>query len=78
MNNDSNARIDTASGPHDGFEAAANYTGKFGDVGFGIGAGMTNYQGAEGKNDDGRERLASSPPASPSAAASASRSRTSG
>ena len=54
MNNDSNARIDTASGPHDGLEGAVSYTGKFGDVGFGVGAGMTAYQGAEGKKDDDR------------------------
>ena len=53
MNNDSNARIKTSSGAHDGFEAAASYGGKFGDVGFGIGAGMTSYQGAEGASDAG-------------------------
>ena len=51
---DSNARINTANGPHDGIEGAVSYTGKFGDVGFGLGAGMTAYQGADGKKDDDR------------------------
>ena len=54
VNNDSNARIDTASGPHNGIEGAVSYTGKFGDVGFGIGGGMTSYQGADGMKDDDR------------------------
>ena len=54
VNNDSNARIDTSSGPHDGIEGAVSYTGKFGDVGFGVGGGMTSYQGADGKKDDDR------------------------
>ena len=54
VNNDDNSRIDTADGAHDGIEGAVNYTGKFGDVGFGVGAGMTSYQGAEGKKDDDR------------------------
>ena len=44
-NNDSNARINTDTTAHDGIEAAVSYTGKFGDVGFGVGAGMTSYQG---------------------------------
>ena len=47
VNNDSNARIKTADGLHDGFELAASYGGKFGDVGFGLGAGMTTYQAAD-------------------------------
>ena len=54
VNNDSNARIDTASGPHNGIEGAVSYTGKFGDVGFGVGGGMTSYQGADGMKDDDR------------------------
>ena len=54
MNNDDNSRVDTANGPHDGIEGAVSYTGKFGDVGFGIGGGMTSYQGADGEKDDGR------------------------
>ena len=45
QNNDSNARNDTTGQPHDGLEGAVNYSGKFGDVGFGVGAGMTAYQG---------------------------------
>ena len=53
VNNDRGGRYDTAAGPHDGFEAAASWGGKFGDVGFGIGAGMTTYQGAEGATDGG-------------------------
>ena len=53
-NNDNNSRIKTSDGPHDGLELAASYGGRFGDVGFGVGAGMTSYQGAEGKTDDGR------------------------
>ena len=54
VNDDDNKRIDTADGPHDGIEGAVSYTGKFGDVGFGVGAGMTSYQGADGKKDDDR------------------------
>ena len=55
VNNDSNARNNTATpGNYDGFEAAASYSGKFGDVGFGIGAGMTTYQGADGATDGGK------------------------
>ncbi len=54
VNNDSNARIDAADGPHNGIEGAVSYTGKFGDVGFGVGGGMTSYQGAKGKKDDDR------------------------
>ena len=51
VNNDRGGRYDTSTGPHDGFEAAASWGGKFGDMGFAIGAGMTNYQGAEGATD---------------------------
>ena len=54
VNNDRGGRYDTADGPHDGIEGAVSYTGKFGDVGFGVGAGMTAYQGADGKKDDDR------------------------
>ncbi|MDD9993367.1 MAG: porin [Rhodospirillales bacterium] len=50
---DSNGRNKLDS-HHDGFEVAASYGGKFGDVGFGIGAGMTSYQGADGKAEDDR------------------------
>ena len=45
---DDNGRINAETDVHDGFELAANYTGKFGDVGFGVGAGMTSYQGCDG------------------------------
>ena len=41
-----NARIDAEKNRHNGLEGAVSYTGKFGDVGFGVGAGMTAYQGA--------------------------------
>lgn len=44
VNDDDNKRVDAEGGPHDGFEVAASYGGKFGDVGFGVGAGMTAYQ----------------------------------
>ena len=46
---DNNKRIVAASSVHDGLEGAVSYSGKFGDVGFGIGAGMTAYQGANQK-----------------------------
>ena len=52
-NHDDNGRNNTMDGAHDGFEAAASYSGKFGDVSFGIGGGMTAYQGAEGASDAG-------------------------
>ena len=42
---DNNDRIDAETSLHDGLEGAVSYTGKFGDVGFGVGAGMTAYQG---------------------------------
>ena len=44
-NDDSHARNDAEMGVHDGIEGAVSYGGKFGDVGFGVGAGMTAYQG---------------------------------
>jgi len=47
VNNDDSSRVKT-TGPHDGLEGAASFSGKFGDVGFGVGAGMTSYQGASG------------------------------
>ena len=56
VNDGLNARIDARAERHDGLEGAASYTGKFGDVSFGIGAGMSAYQGATkkdtGKNSD--------------------------
>ena len=51
---DRNNRNKLSDGPHDGFEGAVSYGGKFGGVGFGIGAGMTSYQGADGKAEDDR------------------------
>ena len=41
-----NDRIPANSMIHDGIEGAVKYSGKFGDVGFSVGAGMTAYQGA--------------------------------
>ena len=54
VNNGRGGRIDAGDGPHNGIEGAVSYTGKFGDVGFGVGGGMTSYQGAEGMKDDDR------------------------
>jgi outer membrane protein OmpU len=45
QNHDSNARINATAERHDGLEGAVSYGGKFGNVGFGVGAGMTAYQG---------------------------------
>ena len=45
-NDDGNSRVNAADGAHDGLEAAISYSGKFGEVGIGIGAAMTAYQGA--------------------------------
>ena len=47
---DGNVRVDAVGIAHDGIEGAVSYGGKFGDVGFGVGAGMTAYQGP---NDGG-------------------------
>ena len=47
-NNDDNSRPNTTGENHDGLEGAVSYSGKFGDVGFGVGAGMTAYQGGTG------------------------------
>ena len=53
-NGDDNTPNETADGPNNGVEGAVSYGGKFGDVGFAIGAGMTTYQGADGAVDDDR------------------------
>ena len=45
-NNGLNDRNDADAKRHDGLEGALSYSGKFGDVGFGVGAGMSAYQGA--------------------------------
>ena len=52
VNHDDNVRPNADGELHDGLEGAVSYTGKFGDVGFGVGAGMTAYQGA---NDGGQD-----------------------
>ena len=53
VNDDPGSRVNAETGIHDGVEGAVSYSGKFGDVGFGIGAGMTAYQGAnDGSSDD--------------------------
>ena len=44
-NDDGHSRNNAETGVHDGIEGAVSYGGKFGDVGFGVGAGMTAYQG---------------------------------
>ena len=51
VNNDDNSRIDADTSTYDGIEAAVSYSGKFGDVGFGVGAGMTSYQGCNDCQD---------------------------
>ncbi len=53
-NDDDNTANLNSAGPHDGLEGAVSYSGEFGGVGFGIGAGMTSYQGADGVADDDR------------------------
>ena len=45
-NDGTNQRIDAEASRHNGLEGALSYSGKFGDVGFGVGAGMSAYQGA--------------------------------
>ena len=52
-NNDDNSRNNTADGSstYDGIEAALSYAGKFGEVGIGLGAGMTAYQGCDTCSD---------------------------
>ena len=50
-NDDDGSRIEAEKEVHNGLEGAVSYSGKFGDVGFGIGAGMSAYQGAT-KDDD--------------------------
>ena len=46
VNDDDGSRVNAETGMHDGLEGAVNYSGKFGDVGFAVGAGMTAYQGS--------------------------------
>ena len=53
VNHDDSVRPNADAEDHDGLEGAVSYSGKFGDVGFGVGAGITAYQGA---NDGGSDR----------------------
>ena len=50
-----NGRINAETSRHNGLEGAVSYIGKFGDVGFGVGAGMSVYQGStkQGMDKDG-------------------------
>ena len=52
QNHDDNNRINAGMTVHDGLEGAVSYSGKFGDVGVGVGAGMTAYQGGNDAGDD--------------------------
>ena len=67
INDGLNGRINAQTSRHDGLEGAVSYTGKFGDVGFGVGAGVTAYQGANraatGSTCDAGPGPAGGPPA---------------
>ena len=52
---ETNRRVPAEDAGHDGFEGAASYGGKFGDVSFALGGGMTTLQGA---NDGGEDSQA--------------------
>ena len=54
---ENNDRINAETTGHDGIEAAASYSGKFGDVGFGIGAGMASQQGSNNGGEDSQAWL---------------------
>ena len=51
-----NNRPNADTALHDGLAGAARYSGKFGDVGFGIGASMETYQGANEDTAVGDQR----------------------
>ena len=51
-NHDDSVRNNADKELHDGLEGAISYSGKFGDIGIAIGAGMTAYQGAKQGGDD--------------------------
>ena len=51
VNDDDSGRINAEDVRHNGLEGAVSYSGKFGDVGFGVGAAMSAYQGATKKAD---------------------------
>ena len=54
---ETNGRINAETTAHDGFEGAASYGGKFGDVSFALGGGMTTLQGANNGGEDGQAWL---------------------
>lgn len=45
VNDDDSDRINAEESVHNGLEGAISYAGKFGDVGFGMGVAMSQYQG---------------------------------
>ena len=52
VNDDNWARNNVdADGHYNGLEGAVSYSGKFGDVGFGVGAGMTAYDAGGSEQD---------------------------
>ncbi|MDE0174990.1 MAG: porin [Defluviicoccus sp.] len=54
---ENNGRIDAEKTGHDGFEGAASYSGKFGDVSFAVGGGMATQQGSNDGGEDNQEWL---------------------
>ena len=52
VNDGLNNRVNAEMLRHNGLEGALSYTGKFVDVGFGVGAGMSAYQGATEDGED--------------------------
>ena len=52
-----NGRVNAETMGHDGIEAAASYGGKFGDVGFGVGAGVASLQGSNNGGEDSQAWL---------------------
>ena len=58
VNNDSNARVNTEmKGAYNGLEGAVSYTGKFGDVGFGVGGRHDVLPRLRRPEDDGWQGL---------------------
>ena len=54
-NNDDNARVNAETDRHDAIHMAAGFSGKFGDVGFGAGAGLLSAQGSNGSGTPNAE-----------------------
>ena len=54
---ENNGRINAETTGHDGFEGAASYSGKFGDVSFAVGGGMATQQGNNKGGEDNQEWL---------------------